>query len=379
MRPGTGSSRGRHAWLAGRIAVLVVIVVAGTLAVVHYANIGQALASNPGPAAAISTPADPTNTLVPASRSTVPTPTPAAAISSTPPASASGPQSPSPGPSSPDPHSSPSTPPPAAPSPPPAAPSPPPGTAPIHFRTLPPGAVLPTGAECARWVRESPEREIRPGNWRANHTVGQHVAAHFFAADTPSANLRIAPRINGDFTGTTEEILRWAACKWGINQEVVFAQAAVASWWRQDLLGGWGTDGSACPPGRKPTSKHPQCAQSYGILQNRYLDEKSAWPGIGGSTAMSADTAYAIWRACYDGDETWLNTVQHVGRYHRGDLWGCVGRWFAGHWHTPAAQQYIAKVQADLGERIWLTRDFQRHSTPTPVVPPNPGGRLRPA
>ena len=51
----------------------------------------------------------------------------------------------------------------------------------------------------------------------------------------------LAPRINGDFTGTTEEILRWAACKWGIGQDIVFAQAAVESWWRQDNLGDWGT------------------------------------------------------------------------------------------------------------------------------------------
>lgn len=249
---------------------------------------------------------------------------------------------------------------------------------PIHFRTLPPGAVLPTGAECARWVRESPGREIRPGNYRANHTIGHHVGAHFFAGDTPAASQRLAPRINGDFAGTTEEILRWTACKWGINQDVVFAQAAVESWWRQDRQGDWGTQASACPPGHQPTAQHPTCAQSYGILQNRYADEKGAWPGIGDSTAMNADAAYAIWRACYDGDETWLNTVPHVGHYHRGDLWGCVGRWFAGRWYTPPAQQYIAKVQAYRREHIWTTKAFRQHDTPI-VVLPNPGVTLSPA
>jgi autotransporter family porin len=238
--------------------------------------------------------------------------------------------------------------------------------------------VLPTGAECARWVRESPEREIRPGNWRANHTTGRRVGAHFLTGDKPAADQRLAPRINGHFTGTTEEILRWAACKWGINQDVVFAQAAVESWWRQSTLGHWGTNGSACPAGHKPTAQHPRCAQSYGILQNRYPYEKSAWPAIGDSTAMSADTAYAVWRACYDGDETWLNTVQHVGHYHRGDMWGCVGRWFADRWYTLAAQAYIARVQAYLHEHIWLTRSFRRHNVPI-VVLPNPGGSLRPA
>jgi autotransporter family porin len=75
---------------------------------------------------------------------------------------------------------------------------------------------------------------------------------------------------------------------------------------------------------------------------------------------MNADTAYAIWRTCYDGYETWLNTVQHVGTYRAGDVWGCVGRWFAGRWHTGPAQQYIAKVRLYLRERIWTQRDFQQ-------------------
>ncbi|HEX3490331.1 MAG TPA: hypothetical protein VHU92_13355 [Streptosporangiaceae bacterium] len=355
------------------------IVVAGTLAIVHYANIGQPLASNPDPPAAVTTTVDPTITVTPGSTATAPPAAPPDPISRTPAPSSSAPTSTPPAPISPSPHPTASTPPPAAPSPPPPAdPSPPPSTVPIYFRTLPPGAVLPTGAECARWVRESPEGEIRPGNWRANHITGHRVAAHFFARDKPAADQRLAPRINGHFTGTTEEILRWAACKWGINQDVVFAQAAVESWWRQSALGDWGTSASACPAGHKPTAQHPRCAQSYGILQNHYPYEKSAWPAVGDSTAMNTDTAYAIWRACYDGDETWLNTVQHVGRYHRGDMWGCVGRWFADRWYTPAAQQYIARVQGYLHDHIWLTKGFRRHNAPI-VVLPNPGGSLRPA
>ena len=75
---------------------------------------------------------------------------------------------------------------------------------------------------------------------------------------------------------------------------------------------------------------------------------------------MNADTAYAIWRSCYDGYETWLNNVPHGPPYAAGDAWGCVGRWFAGRWHTAAADQYVAKVQQYLSERIWTTPDFQQ-------------------
>ena len=102
------------------------------------------------------------------------------------------------------------------------------------------------------------------------------------------------------------------------------------------------------------------CPQSWGILQNRYPYEQSSWPGIADSTAMNADTAYAIWRSCFDGYETWLNTVQHVGTYQAGDAWGCVGRWFAGRWHTAPAQQYIRFAKKYLRERIWLQPDFQQ-------------------
>ena len=75
---------------------------------------------------------------------------------------------------------------------------------------------------------------------------------------------------------------------------------------------------------------------------------------------MNADTAYAIWRSCYDGYETWLNTVQRGSQYQKGHVWGCVGRWFAGRWMTAPALQYIAKVKQYESERIWETPDFQQ-------------------
>jgi hypothetical protein len=226
----------------------------------------------------------------------------------------------------------------------------------IYFNTLPPGARLPSGAACARWVRESPSPESRPVNAQSNRTVGHPVKNGFFPpGDSPQA-ARLTPLISGEFTGTTREILQWAACKWGINQNVVFAQAAVESWWQQAQLGDWTRDAKRCPPGHGigADGKPGECPQSYGILQNKYHLEQAAWPGIGESTAMNADAAYAIWRSCYDGYETWLNDVPKGRTYHAGDLWGCVGRWFAGSWYTPVANRYIDMVKKDLSEQVWL-------------------------
>jgi autotransporter family porin len=233
---------------------------------------------------------------------------------------------------------------------------------PSHFGTFGPGASLPTGSHCAAWVRGRPIPERKAANRIANHTTGQHVTALFDPGATdPRANSRVAARIDGGFTGTTQEILRWTACKWGIDENLVYAQAAVESWWRQSTEGDWAGDASACAPGHGlgADGRAGECPQSFGILQNRYPSERSTWPGIQRSTAMNADTAYAIWRACFEGYEHWLNDVERGRQYAAGDAMGCMGRWFAGRWHTAAADQYVAKVKGYLDRRIWETPDFQ--------------------
>ncbi len=234
--------------------------------------------------------------------------------------------------------------------------------APAHFTTKPAGAALPSGTQCATWVRARAYRENKGTNATANRKTGHHVGADFFSGDDARANTRIAPRVDGQFTGTTHQILRWAACKWGIDEDLVYAQAAIESWWRQDTLGDWTTDASRCAPGRGlgADGKPGQCAESYGILQNRYPYEQSAWPGIANSTAMNADLAYGIWRTCFEGYEGWLNTVERGRDYAAGDTWGCIGRWFSGRWHTSAAEGYIDRVRDYLNQRIWETPDFQQ-------------------
>jgi hypothetical protein len=240
----------------------------------------------------------------------------------------------------------------------------PPGrpAAPDRFRTLPPGATLPSGARCAAWVRARPLRELKGMNRTANQTTGHRLGADFFdpGATDPQA-ARLAARVDGAFTGTTGQILRWVACKWGVDEDLVRAQAAVESWWRQTTQGDWSGEEAACPPGHHlgADGRPGECPQSYGILQNRYPYERSAWPGILRSTAMNADTAYAVWRACFEGYERWLNDVERSRPYAKGDVWGCAGRWFSGRWHTQSAEQYIAEVKEHLSDRVWEHPDFQ--------------------
>jgi hypothetical protein len=225
---------------------------------------------------------------------------------------------------------------------------------PAHFGTLPPGARLPSGSQCAAWVRARPVPENKRVNQRYNQTTGHQVPASMLLGG-------LARRIDGQFTGTTAEILRWAACKWGVDEDLVRAQAAIESWWRQTTLGDFGADPTACPPGHGlgVDGTAGQCPQSYGIMQDRYPYMKDAFPGAMRSTAMNADVAYAIWRTCFEGYETWLNTVERGRRYAAGDAWGCVGRWFSGRWYTAAGEQYVTRVRGYLDQRIWATPDFQ--------------------
>jgi autotransporter family porin len=232
---------------------------------------------------------------------------------------------------------------------------------PAHFGTLPPGSSLPSDQQCATWVRSAPLPENKRMNRGYNQAGGQSLGTGFFTGDDLRANSRIAVRVDGAFTGTTRQILRWTACKWGVDEDLVYAQAAKESWWRQTNEGDWGGDPTACPPGHGlgVDGRAGQCPQSWGILQNRYPYERGSWPGIAMSTAMNADTAYAIWRSCFEGYETWLNTVDRGRTYAAGDAWGCVGRWFAGRWHTAPADQYTAAVQDYQRQRVWETGPFQ--------------------
>lgn len=231
------------------------------------------------------------------------------------------------------------------------------------FPTLQPSAKLPSGTQCARQVRTSASPEIRPSNATYNDTVGHHVVPGLFPqGDAPQAQL-LAPLIDGDFTGTTQQILEWAACKWGIDQNIVFAQAAAESSWQQGHLGDWGSDDPSCPPnhGLGADGAPSECPESIGILQTKYRLWKAAWPGIANSTAMNADVTYAVWRSCFNGYEIWLqNSAPKTHPYRAGDLWGCIGRWYAGGWYTPAAEQYIQRVKNLLRQRVWEEPSFRQ-------------------
>jgi soluble lytic murein transglycosylase-like protein len=200
-----------------------------------------------------------------------------------------------------------------------------------HAGTRPPGTpALPDLAAKAR-VRAAPE--LRPGNALANAAVPTRRQLAAFHRRSRTTYTR---RVTGGFTGTTDEILQWAAWKWGINEDVLRAVAIRESQWNQALIGDRGA--------------------SFGLMQvkTQLAPRHGGWPATfplaRDSTAFNVDYYGRAFRSCYDGYDTWLGR-----RYHAGDLWGCVGLWFSGRWHDRLATRYIASVRRVLAERSWTS------------------------
>lgn len=227
---------------------------------------------------------------------------------------------------------------------------------------LPPGSALPSEAECAARVHRA-SWEPRPDNRAANSSVPS--AAQIAALGPWGPDMGLSPQadtlrrqITGNFTGTTDEILQWVACKWGFNPDLVRAEAVVESYWHQSQLGDYTTDRQYCAPG---TWDGSGCYQSYGVLQIKWYYFQDAWPMARADTAFSAEYVYAMLRACYEGWTTYLKDgtpLSGYPSYHAGDIWGCLGRWYSGWWYTQGAVDYIAKVKDALTHKTWLSPGF---------------------
>jgi len=235
-----------------------------------------------------------------------------------------------------------------------------------RFTTLPLGATLPSETECASRVRRS-SWEPRPDNYAANHRVptSQQIAGlQAFGPplyDPKADTLR--KQITGNFTGTTDEILQWVACKWGIDEDIIRAEAVKESHWHQSQLGDSTNDQSLCPLGTGYSGawNGTGCYQSYSILGIKYIYNKSAWPMSRDDTAFSTEYTYGIIRTCYEGWATYLYErppLPGYPSYHAGDIWGCIGRWYSGNWYDQGALDYIQDVKTILINKEWLQPGF---------------------
>jgi hypothetical protein len=184
--------------------------------------------------------------------------------------------------------------------------------------------------ERSRW-------EPRPQNREANRRRASEQTLRRLRreSDLPRAYKR---RITGAYAGTTDEIIQWAARKWGFSPDVFRAVAVVESWWKMSTVGDGG--------------------QSFGLMQVK-RGHHCCFPATRRSTAFNLDYYGAWLRAVYDGRRRWLNHVERGERYRRGDLWGSVGTWYSGRWHLGSGE-YIQRVKEVIRQRVWRRAGFRR-------------------
>lgn len=219
--------------------------------------------------------------------------------------------------------------------------------APSYFGVIAVGGSLLADTSCASLVRRT-GFEPRPANATPNATV---IGALGVSVDGASAtwNGANAGRITGAFTGTTDEIIQWGACKWGMDEDLTRARVFVESRWNQFQLGDPTADPGLCAS----MGQAAPCHQSFGVLQVKGTVHEGTYPASAQSTAWNVDYALAWQRACYEGAMGWLGNG-----YAAGDVWGCVGAWFSGRWWDAGARSYVDEVRTELAARRWETASW---------------------
>jgi hypothetical protein len=198
----------------------------------------------------------------------------------------------------------------------------------------------------------------------------------------------LLPRVSGAFTGRTDEIFQWGACKWGLPDDLLRAIAVRESTWYQyptytsgACVVNWGC-GDIFDAASGPSLQYCNgiamiggydyqgdfgpgiCPKTFSIAGVMSWEDPSWGPMSGNqngtfpfnrnSTAFAVDYLGSDLRGCIEGWEQWL--VQGTGfkRMSAKDrMWGCVGAWYAGEWHSAAADGYIARVRRAWRDHVW--------------------------
>jgi outer membrane biosynthesis protein TonB len=194
------------------------------------------------------------------------------------------------------------------------------------FPLLAPGAPLPSGEECAARVQRN-AWEPKPENTTANSTRPSGPAPYgMHSWYTPAADAdRYRGRVDGNFTGTTDEIIQWASCKWGFPTDLNRAQAVIETTWNQAFVGDGG--------------------ESFGLYQMR-VTYWGAHPNSASSTAFNADWTMGLRRACYEG-AMWYSELA-------GNLEACIGVHFSGDPAEGSWREYTDAVLEAERSKPWL-------------------------
>jgi len=252
---------------------------------------------------------------------------------------------------------------------------------------------LPDDQECARRVHRS-SWEPRPDNAAPNGRMPGPDEVHSALARRPRARFGaydprwdtwLLPRVTGHHIGTTDENIQWAACKWGLADNLLRAIAFRESSWFQyetypdgrcvlqhgcgDMIESPTTaSGEYC----SGLSRHGHdyttdfgagvCPRTFSIVGvmswqdpawgRMAANQNGTFPFNRDSTAFALDYLGAVLRGCQEGWMRWLGA--RGAHYGPGHLWGCVGVWYTGAWWSVDSHRYVALVRSAERRRPWL-------------------------
>jgi hypothetical protein len=290
-----------------------------------------------------------------------------------------------------------------------------------HYSMVVPKGGLPSEGTCAIEVAASPLPENAP--WNQNDGMGYNsnqpppggIPTYFYSyapygSEMPNSDFQAVDGaftetvINGVATASTDDIFRVYACKWGIDEDYVRAQAWIESEWHQDCAAAHGGAGcneggdennpKGCNTGLPVTSITPNgqfCEMegfgglstsneydSWSIVQTKSWYQWMTWPMVEQSTQFGIDYRYAEMRGCVDGDQynyfnsqnrrnarDYLNAVSAATNNPSGSsrvsgwtnlqylAYGCIDTHYSGSWFGGRADSYLNSFLGALNSAPW--------------------------
>jgi hypothetical protein len=164
---------------------------------------------------------------------------------------------------------------------------------------------------------------------------------------------------------STDDLIQWAAHKWGIPEDWLRAEYVQESYWNDFQLGDEAAVSSRWYYFYPLQARVPHTSsvyQSLGITQVKWLPDGSVGAGSEPlrwrSTAFDVDYQAAMVRFYYDNPKgaraSWGDST-----YVPCQPWESIGGWFEPYpWGNSGQQKYIGEVRQYLADRDWTASSF---------------------
>jgi hypothetical protein len=164
---------------------------------------------------------------------------------------------------------------------------------------------------------------------------------------------------------STDDLIQWAAHKWGIPEDWLRSEYARESYWNAFQLGDQSQVSSnwykRYPAQARLAGGH-DVYQSLGITQVKWIPDGSVGPGSEPlrweSAAFNIDYQAAMVRFYFD-NPSGARSAWGDGSYVPCQKWNSIGGWFEPYpWGNAGQIEYVRAVQRGLQDRVWTRSSF---------------------